>query len=183
MTGNKHPLVREDAEKKEQRHSELDKADVAFRSRKEAEEHDADMADRKVRFDTVEDVRRMRPRVAWFAIGLVVVMFSVLHVQIAYYRRLLAPSKDGVAEKTDANTSPVEAVVSLADAKMVEALSAPMTALIAGTYTSITVICAALLFGLFRNILGSAKKDGKKETMADMHPATSATRTFLGGNE
>lgn len=111
-----------------------------------------------VRIATAKDVRWMRRGAFWFMMAFPLALLALL--QIYLYPLRLSPAE-------------------VAEGGAIEALAMPMTALIVGTYLSITAIYVALLFGLFR----SAAESGKKESMADMHPATSAARGLFGGGE
>lgn len=153
MTESKHPLVGEEGKEKakEQSHSASENvSDDVFRSRKEAEEHDADIADRHVRRDTENDFRRMRQLAVASAIILPLVLPMLLSALMAL-------------------------VGGFMDVAVVEAMITPLTALVIGGYATATAIYSALLFGLFRS---SASRE--REAWANMHPFISVLLKALG---
>lgn len=152
MTEHKHSLVVDDADETGQRDSGQEKAAGVFRVTKEVEEHDAAMEGRKIRRRTEEDVRRMRRWAVGFVMSFAVVIFVAMHAQMSYYWRLLNSSKDKLAAD-GASVAFAEAMANVVAelAKIAEIMATPMTALITGAYISITAICVALLYGLFKS--------------------------------
>lgn len=109
-----------------------------------------------VRVNIIKDVGKMRRYAFWFMMVFPLFLLVLLPVQMHLYVSWFSPN-----------------------GKMIEAMATPMTALISGTYLSITAIYGALLLGLFKNVLDYDKKE--KETMADMPSPSSAADTLSGG--